>query len=190
MKRDPIRDHPYPSRWERKRERENVWIFRCDYYLKTSLEISFLLHITHGFFERKWTRRRRRRQKRDLKWISSIYIDWSISFEWSNLSIIIHNHQCIHFVLHAKRNNKKRTNFIHAKRKKAAQKSSNKASRSRGEVHSPYNATLNHLVSQIYKSRLFIQIYGAVWLKSFFTLCDESTHEKNIIINFYSWKGI
>ena len=94
---------------------------------------------------------------------------WSFSFfEWSNLSIIIHNHQCIYSVI------KKHISFM---QKKEAQKNSNKASRSREGIHTLQSLSLSLFLSfnhqrHFKSSRLtgsgFTQIYGSVFnLKAF-----------------------
>lgn len=143
---------------------------------------------TSRFFERKTKKWRRKKKKMEGKKIIEMNLLrlhrlklQKASFEWSNLSIIIHNHQCInfHFYLHSVIKTPEHISFMQKQKI---------PSRSRGA----------RCIQRHFKSSSSRQIYKSYdsyrgWflrLKSFFTLHDESTHEKNIIIKFYSWNGI
>lgn len=129
------------------------------------------------------------------------------SFEWSNFSII-HNHQCINFTLlvfYVHSVIKKHISFM---QKKVSSENSNETSRSREaykhninshvRITHPASSTVLHFVAifllglnhhVFHRFAFFIHshpqqsneskkiIYG-YRLKSFFTLCDESTHDK------------
>lgn len=122
-------DHP-KYRLDKASERRNgkriVWIFRCDYYLKTFFRLLLYMPLTQPKFPIN-------SKKKAPHCCSLILFSWNESqwsFEWSNFSII-HNHNhpfyfalFLAFIYMCKRNEK--THFIHAK-----SENSNKASRSR-----------------------------------------------------------